>query len=264
MFRVDSWIVLFLSRMNLTLSCNGSKLPHDLSSIHPVRAGTSGNSFAKETSTMKPRGSSSHKAIALLIVFSFMQFCVVCALAAPTLPQAITARLTTRGNQSVSVNGNSASSGATILSGATIETGDGVGATINLGPLGTVEIAPNSKVLVEFSDGKVKVTIIQGCAIVRNKRGTFAELYTEKGLATSNDASQKQAAVLDVCYPSGAPSPIVNQGAAANAGAGAGVPIGGGGLSNTALTGIILGSAAAIGIPVALLDRGSNPSPGAP
>jgi len=215
---------------------------------------------------MKPRGSSSHKAIALLIVFSFMQFCVVCALAAPTptLPQAITARLTTRGNQSVSVNGNNVSSGATILSGATIETGDGVGATINLGSLGTIEIAPNSKVLVEFSNGKIKVTIIQGCAIIRNKRGTFAELYTEKGLATSNDASQKQAAVLDVCYPSGAPSPIVNQGAAANAGAGAGVPVGGGGgLSNAAWTALILGGAAGVGIPVAL-HRGRNPSPGTP
>jgi hypothetical protein len=214
---------------------------------------------------MKPRSSSSHKAIALLIVFSFLQFYVVCALAAPTPvpPQAITARLMTRGNQAVSVNGNNVSSGATILSGATIETPDGVGATLNLGPLGTIDIAPNSKVTVEFSNGQIKVTIIQGCAIVRNKRGTFAELYTEKGLATSNDANQKQAAVLDVCYPSGAPSPIVNQGAAANAGAGAGEAIGGGGLSNTAWTAIILGGAVGIGIPVAL-HRGNNPSPGVP
>jgi hypothetical protein len=224
---------------------------------------------------MMPRNSSSHKAIALLIVFSLMQFYVVFALAAPGLmseatmllpaaPQAITARLTTRGNQPISVNGNNVNSGATILSGATIETPDGVGATVNLGPLGSIDIAPNSKVTVEFSNGQVKVTITQGCAIVRNRKGTFAEVYTEKGLATSNDASQKQAGVLDVCYPSGAPSPIVNQGAAANAGAGAGGPVaGGGGLSNGEWTGIILGGAAAIGVPVAL-HRGRNPSPGTP
>jgi hypothetical protein len=221
---------------------------------------------------MQPRGSSSHKAIALLIVFSFMQFYVVFALAGPSLtsettmllpaaPQAITARLTTRGNQAVSVNGNNVSSGATILSGATIETPDGVGATINLGPLGSIDIAPNSKVMVEFSNGHVKVTIIQGCAIVRNKRGTFAEIYTEKGLATSNDANQKQAAVLDVCFPSGAPGPIVNQGAAANAGAGAASA--GGGLSPVALGAIIIGGGTAIAVPVAL-TRGSNPSPSAP
>jgi hypothetical protein len=223
---------------------------------------------------MKPRGSSSHKAIALLIVFSLLQLYVLSAPAAPSIsgetatmlpaaPQAITARLTTRGNQVVSVNGNNVNSGATILSGATIETGDGVGATINLGPLGTIDIAPNSKVLVEFSNGHIKVTIIQGCAIVRNKQGTFAELYTEKGLATSNDATRKQAAVLDVCYPSGAPSPIVNQGAAANAGAGAGGAVGVG-ISDATLTGIILGSAAAIVVPVVLLTRGDNPSLGAP
>jgi hypothetical protein len=224
---------------------------------------------------MMPRNSSSHKAVALLIALSLMQFYVVFALAAPGLmneatmllpvaPQAITARLTTRGNQPISVNGNNVSSGATILSGATIETPDGVGATINLGPLGSIDIAPNSKVTVEFSNGQVKVTITQGCAIVRNRKGTFAEVYTEKGLATSNDASQKQAGVLDVCYPSGAPSPIVNQGAAANAGAGAGGPTAaGGGLSNGEWTGIILGGAAAIGVPVAL-HRGRNPSPGTP
>jgi hypothetical protein len=214
---------------------------------------------------MKPKGSSSHKAIALLIVFSLIQLYVVSALAATMPPQTITGRLVTRANQSISVNGNNVSSGATILSGATIETPDGVGATINAGPLGSIDIAPNSKVTIEFTNGHVKVTITQGCAIVRNNRGTFAEIYTEKGLATSNDASQKQAAVLDVCYPSGAPNPIVNQGAAANAGAGAGGPdVVAKGLSNVALTAIILGSAAGIGIPVALLNRGDNPSPGAP
>lgn len=217
---------------------------------------------------MTPKGSLSYQAIALLIVLSFLQLYVVSALAAPILstetamlpvpPQAITARLTTRGNQSVMVNGNSASTGATIMSGATIETGDGVGATINLGPLGTIEIAPNSKVLVEFSSGRIKVTIMQGCAIVRNKKGTFAEVYTDKGLATSNDVNQKQAAVLDVCYPSGAPAPIVNQGAAANAGAGAGAA--GGGLSSGALTALLLGGAVAVVLPIAL-HRGDNPSP---
>lgn len=223
---------------------------------------------------MKPRGSSSHKAIVLLIVFSFLQFYVVFALAGPSLtgetttllpvaPQAIMGKLTTRGNQPVSVNGNNVTSGATILSGATIETGDGIGATINLGPLGTIDIAPNSKVTIEFSNGQIKVTVVQGCAIVRNKKGTYAEIYTDKGLATHNDPNQKQAAVLDICYPSGAPSPIVNQGAAANAGAGAGAAAAGGGLPPAALAGIIIGGGAAIAVPV-VLNRGSNPSPSAP
>ncbi|MDT5062874.1 MAG: hypothetical protein QOH63_3333 [Acidobacteriota bacterium] len=225
---------------------------------------------------MKPRGSSSHKAIALLIVFSFMQFYVVFALAGPSLarettttmlpvvaPQAIMGKLATRGNQPVLVNGNNASTGATILSGATIETGDQVGASIHLGPLGTIDIAPNSKVQIEFSNGQIKVTVIQGCVIVKNNKGTFAQILTDKGVAASNDPNQKPAAVLDVCYPSGAPNPIVNQGAAANAGAGAGAGAAGGGLSPGEWAAIILGGAAAVGVPVAL-HRGRNPSPGTP
>ena len=225
---------------------------------------------------MLPRFSSSHKTIALLVAFSLMQFYVVFALAAPGLmnetsgllpvaPQAIKGRLATRGNQPVSVNGNNQTSGATILSGSTIETGDGVGATINLGSLGSIDIAPNSKVTVEFSNGQIKVMILQGCAIVRNKQGTSAQIYTEKGLATSNDSTQKQASVLDVCFPSGAPAAIVNQGAAANAGSGAGAGAAGtgGGLSPGELTAILLGGGAAIAVPVAL-HRGRNPSPGTP
>jgi hypothetical protein len=181
----------------------------------------------------------------------------------PQPPQAVMGKLVTRGNRPVSVNGNNMTSGATILSGATIETGDAVGATINLGPLGTIDIAPNSKVTIEFSNGQIKVTIIQGCAVVRNKKGTYAEIYTDKGLATHNDPNQKQAAVLDICYPSGAPAPIVNQGAAANAGAGAGAAAAGGGLPPAALAAIILGGGAAIALPAAL-HRGGNPSSARP
>jgi hypothetical protein len=212
----------------------------------------------------------------LLIVFSLLQFYVVFAIAAPSLGsetalatvaplQVITGRLTTRDNQPVTVNGNSMTSGGTILSGAIIETGDGVGATVHLGLLGSVDIAPNSKVQIEFSAGQIKVTIIQGCAIVRNRKGTFAQVFTDKGLATNNDPNQKQAVTQDVCYPSGAPGPIVNQGAAANAGAGSGMgdtTTAGGGLSHREWAAIILGGAA-IGVPVAL-HRGRNPSPGTP
>jgi hypothetical protein len=223
---------------------------------------------------MKHRDSSSHQAIALLIVFSLMQFYVVFALAGPSptnetatplpvAPQAITARLTTRGNQTVTLNGNNASTGATIMSGATIETGDQVGASVYSGQLGIIDIAPNSKVMIEFSDGQLKVTVLQGCVIVRNKKGTYAQIVTDKGVAASNDSNQKQAAILDVCYPSGAPGPIVNQGAAANAGAGAGAAAAGGGLPTFALVAIILGGGTAIALPVVLL-RGSNPSPSAP
>jgi hypothetical protein len=227
------------------------------------------------------------KALALILAFSVMQIGVQATFAGPNssagnaaaapVPQAITARLTTRGNQAIIVNGNNVSTGASILTGSTIETGDQVGATINLGPLGSLDLAPNTKVQLEYDNqGNVKVKLIQGCAILRTKKNANGQIDTDQGTAGKNDKATGGA--LDVCFPQGSSQPVVNQGAAANAGAGAG---GGGaaaaaptaaGTASGGLFGLgtaadiaILGgaAAAAIGIPIAL-HRGGNSSPSTP
>ena len=227
---------------------------------------------------MNRRNSSSLKFTAILLIFGLLPVHAVAVLAAGTslIPEGAVAvvpqklgRLTTRGNQPIQVNGNSVASGATVPSGATIVTSDGVGASIDLGPLGDVDLAPNTQATIEYSDGQVKVTVTQGCVIVRNKKGTYAEIDTAQGKVASNDPNLKPAAVLDVCQPSGSPTPIVNQGAAANAGAGAGgtsggAAAGGGGISPLG-TVLILGAiGAGIAIPVALHGSSSNPSPSSP
>src|ERR1051326_3216140 len=107
------------------------------------------------------------RAIAALLLFSIMQV----GLAEPTgktnaapVPQQIVARLTTRNNQAITVNGLSASTGASILTGATIETGADQSATVNLGPLGSLDIAPNTKLVLTYDDqGNVKALLIYGC-----------------------------------------------------------------------------------------------------
>ncbi|HEV7858412.1 MAG TPA: FecR domain-containing protein [Pyrinomonadaceae bacterium] len=226
------------------------------------------------------------KALALILAFSVMQIGVQASLAGPNgsagnaaaapAPQAITARLTTRGNQAILVNGNSVSTGASILTGATIETGDQVGATINLGPLGSLDLAPNTKIQLDYDDkGNVRVKLIQGCAILRTKKNANGQIDTDQGTAGKNDKATGGA--LDVCFPQGSSQPVVNQGAAANAGAGAGggsaaaAPTAAGtaagglfGLGTAADIAIIGGAAAAaIGIPIAL-HRGGNSSPSTP
>jgi hypothetical protein len=227
------------------------------------------------------------KALALILAFSVAQIGVQATFAGPNgsarnaaapVPQPITARLTTRGNQPVLVNGNSVSTGASILTASTIETGDQVGATINLGPLGSLDLAPNTKVQLDYDDqGNVKVKLLQGCAILRTKKNANGQIDTDQGTAGKND--KKTGGALDVCFPQGANQPVVNQGAAANAGAGAGgaapaaAPATGGaaagsgglfGLGTAADIAILAGgAAAAIGIPLAL-HRGNNPSPGTP
>ncbi|HEX8922031.1 MAG TPA: hypothetical protein VF766_11175, partial [Pyrinomonadaceae bacterium] len=187
------------------------------------------------------------EALALLLVFSLLPFSSGTALAAnlstanAALARQATGKLATSGNQPILVNGISTNSGATILSGSNIETGDQVGATIDLGGLGSVDIAPNTKLQLNFSsDGTVTINLAEGCVILRVKQGTYGVINTSQGEATHNDSIKRPAAVLDVCLPKGAPAAIVNQGAAANAGAGAGAT--GGTVASEGLSGAVVGT----------------------
>jgi hypothetical protein len=156
------------------------------------------------------------------LLFALLLCSAVCSVAlsemAALARQQLTAKLITRGNQSIIVNGISTGSGAALLTGATIETPDSISATIDLGPLGSLDLAPNTRVKLDYSEGKVKVTLISGCLILRTKKSTSGSVETSQGTAGRNEKSKGGA--LDVCFPTGASQPTVNQSAAANAGAG--------------------------------------------
>lgn len=205
-------------------------------------------------------------ALALLLSISVLQLSARAAFppeVAARLQGTLTGQLFTRGGQPVSVNGVQTNSGATIMSGATIQTPDLVGATVILGILGSLDVAPNTKLQVEFGrDGKVKVTLVEGCVILRVNRGNYGAVHNAAGdLIASNDPGRLEETALDVCLPRGAPSPIVNQGAAANAGAGAevGGVAGGGGVPGAFWWG--LGSSTAVGTIILIIaSRGEDPS----
>lgn len=222
---------------------------------------------------MSRRPTKALKAFAVFVAFAVVQVSIQIGFAEPTrtaltvpLPQdLIVGRLTTTNNMAISVNGASAATGANVLSGAEIETPASVGATINLGALGTVDLAPNTKVRLSFDkDGNLKVTLIVGCVIISANKNTEGELLTEQGSQSKTDKSA--GGVIDACFPPGAVAPTVGQGAAASAGAGAGAAGAAGaaaaapGIGTAATLAIIFGVAgAAIGIPVSF--RGQNPSP---
>ena len=188
-------------------------------------------------------------------------------------------RLTTRGNSPVTVAGNGARSGETIFSGQSIQTPEGVGATVDLPGLGRVDIAPNSNVSLTFEAGKLTVALASGCVILTANRGTAGTL--ESG-GTTQQTEADQGGVIDACAsmtPGGAP--VVGQGAAAAAGAGAGggtaattattaaAASGGGGLFGLGTAGTVGVIAAAVGATTAAVilvpcRRGPNPSPGTP
>ncbi len=201
---------------------------------------------------MKPRQKKALKALAVFLSFAFSQVYVSAALSGPApggVPpqQTLTARLTTRNNQPITVNGNAASSGATLLTGATIETPDQVGATIDLGDAGIVELQPNSKIQLEFDEnGNVRVKVIRGCAMNRKKTNVLAgkelpgemELYSD---AESLKTDKKRRHVGGCLLPNGQLGSF-----------------GGGGLSGAALTGIGVGAAGATIIGVTLARGGTT------
>ena len=197
------------------------------------------------------------RVIAALVLFAMLQAAMQIAFAAPTspvpnpapIPQQFIARLTTKNNQPITVNGNSAATGASIVTGATIETGADQSATVNLGPLGTLDIAPNTKLVLTYDEnGNVKATLVFGCAILAAKKKTTGEVATEQG-GTAAKTDPRNGGVLDICFPPGAAAPAVGQGAAAAAGAGiaaaGAVASGGGGLI---AIGVITAAMAGLGV----------------
>src|SRR5215210_2348914 len=135
---------------------------------------------------MKPKRRNGSKAIAALLLFSIVQIGRA-APGATTIPQQLAGRLKTSNNQPVTINGLSANTGASILSGATIETGPAQSATVDLGPLGSLDITPNTRVVLTFEQGNWKATVISGCVTLKAEKGTTGELTTEQGAVHKTD-----------------------------------------------------------------------------
>lgn len=200
--------------------------------------------------TKERRKSSS--AIAVFLAFALVQVCIQLSFAAPSVPQQFIARLTTTGNQPITVNNASATSGASLLTGATIETPAAVSATIDLGALGTVELQPNSSIQLDFDDnGNVRVKVLRGCVVIKKKGPGEAEAYTAEGASEKTNSNRKG---LGFCYLNGGLNPI---GQAAAAGGGAA----GGGIGTEALIAILAGGGALVAGLVWAFHGGGNPSP---
>ena len=213
----------------------------------------------------RPYGS---RVIAALLLLAIVQVSLQVGLAETNtttnpvaVPQQVVARLTTRNNQAILVNGLSANTGASILTGATIETGADQSATVNLGPLGTLDIAPNTKLVLTYDDqGNVKAVLVYGCAVLTAKKKTTGEIATEQGTAGKTDPAA--GGILNVCFPQGAAAPTVTT-TAAGIPAATGGGGGGGlfGLGTAATVAIFGGIGAAALTPLFFQDNpsGSNP-----
>jgi hypothetical protein len=202
---------------------------------------------------MDTRKKNALKALALFLAFSFAQIYVQAGLPSPAPPpppqRAITARLLTKNNAPITVNGNNMGTGGTILTGATIETPDQVGATIDLGDAGVIELQPNSKIQLDFDEnGNVRVKVLRGCAVTKKKSNVLPgemEIYTDQ---SSYKTDKKRRNLGGCLLPNGQLGSL--PGAAA-----------GGGLTGAEIGGIVAGGTAGAVILGVALSRGGNPSP---
>ena len=216
------------------------------------------------------------KALAAFVMFAIVQISVQFSFAESTantplpVPQQYIARLRTRGNNPITINGNSAATGASLVTGALIETGADQSATIDIGDF-TLDIAPNTRLRLDYDDqGRVKVFLIAGCVIARSKGKTQADVQTADNV-TQGQTAPKRGGLVDICFING--QATVNQNAAANAGAGAGAGTAaassGGGLGTAAIAGIALAAVGATIITIVAVTNDdeevqTNPSPSSP
>ena len=190
------------------------------------------------------------KVISAMLTFVIAQVFLGLAFAAPgaadkriEVPVQGGAVLTTQGNKPITVNGASATSGATILTGATIETPDGVSATVTIPGRGALMIPANTKLTVDFDQaGGIRVMLLQGCAVLSTKKGTSGQVDNAQGGIGKSDGSND--ASIDSCRTKTPP--------AANAGAG--------GLSTGAKAAIAVAALGGGTVALAFALRPDNPS----
>jgi hypothetical protein len=195
-------------------------------------------------------------AMAIATVFTLSSFAapeVTKAVVDPVLAQDCTGTLTVKSGQ-VTINGNAAQTGATVLTGSVISTGSNGKAIVDLGPVGRVEIGDNTTATLTCVAGTLEIRTNCSRTEVEVRRGT-AEVKSPKVETLTAGKKAKYDGGVDVTATGGVDIKVECEGRRA----GAGPFIGPGLLGILALIGV--GAAIAIGIAV---GNGENQPPSSP
>ena len=95
----------------------------------------------------------------------------------------------------VVVNGERAFNGRTFFSNGTIATTETSSATINLGKLGRVKLAPSSSLTLSFSDGSITGVLSKGQVSISNVEGVSVKIDTPNDSIKNDGNSESQFAV---------------------------------------------------------------------
>jgi hypothetical protein len=156
-------------------------------------------------------------------------------------------KLRTRDNKPVLVNKNKTGSGTTVMSGSQIECPDKIGATLDLGPLGRLDIAPKTDLTIVFVATEVNVQLRSGYLVLTTNKGIKGSVTTSEGAVFATDSS-KLSSVVAKTTGAGGPETGAVVGAAA------------GGIGTGTAAGVAGAAAAVVGGASAAKsgNRGSN------
>ena len=158
------------------------------------------------------------RAIVLLLIFALLPLYVLAivltqrttAQNAPLGAVPMVGRLEVHGGKHIRVDGNDAESGSTILDGQTLETSDCTSATVHLLPvmisgaaneIGMVEVATNTKAVLNYSAGKVNVNLLNGCARLGIAREIDARIALPDGSVTPAHLITPDRRSAEICFP---------------------------------------------------------------
>jgi hypothetical protein len=136
------------------------------------------------------------------LVVSLLFFQTIIAKASAVARTAAAAEITVFGPSDngerpfVEVNGEQAFSGRTFFSNGTINTTDTNSATISLGRIGRLELAPSSSLVLSFDNGRIGGTLSKGSLTISNTDGVDVEINTPTDTVTNESGAASRFTVV--------------------------------------------------------------------
>jgi len=195
-------------------------------------------------------------AMAVVMVFTLRSFAapeISRPVVEPVLAQDCTGTLTVKAGQ-VTINGNAAQTGATVMSGSTIATGSNGKAIIDLGALGRVEVGDNTAVTLTCAGGSLQIRSTCTRTEVEVRKGTLSVTSPTAGTLTAGQKGKYNGGI-DASSSGGIDVKVECEGRKV----GAGPFVGAGLIGLLALIG--LGAAVAVGIGLGGNDESVSSSP---
>lgn len=111
--------------------------------------------------------------------------------------QVLSGRLMSHFDRSLYVNGNSIRAGTTILPGQQVEVPSGTTASIDLKPMGRLELAPGTKLKLAFDRERIDVLLLSGCVVLLTNKLIRGSVKTLAGKEERSDPLKGPS--LEVC-----------------------------------------------------------------